>query len=89
MINNEKKAGSLNFGIIEPLSIPTLSGKRSKCESTVLEQSIAANSIEVTYSEKHEKYIDKGITLYALRFINKITKENDSNSLFDFSFWIF
>ena len=89
MINNEKKSRPLNSGTTEPSLTPTLSGKRTKCESTILDQSTVANSMEITYSEKHEKYINKGITLYALKFVNKITRENKSSSSFNISSWIF
>ena len=57
-----------------PVVISILVGKRSKCESSLQTQLGAG-----TYNERNVKYASKGITLYTLKFINKIIKKNKSS----------
>lgn len=61
----------------------TLTGKRCKCEDPLVDEQSSKNDKKNgnqynEYDSKHGTYVNKGITLYALNFINKITKENPS-----------
>lgn len=65
----------------------TLAGKRCKCEKPLVdEQSSKSDSKNgSTYSKYNSKYVKKGITLYALNFISKITQENPGIIHYDYS----
>jgi hypothetical protein len=83
MINNESSGMLLSSCVSESSFIWALTGKRSKCELSLMDQSSSLGSTESTYNERDEKYVVKGISLYALKFISKITKATKSKVWFN------